>query len=111
MLCNPTTGLGYLVGPIVGGAFWRVTHRANLPLIEARDREFYNHIVKNRANPAAQSATNPVPDYYGMQVSITIRHLETNDVTGEKVGSLHQYRQWLRDQSKYKKKARWLEEE
>ena len=61
-----STGLGYLVGPIVGGTFWRMTHRANLPLIEARDREFYNHIVKNRANPAAQSATNPVPDYYGM---------------------------------------------
>ena len=29
---------------------------------------------------------------------------------GEKIGSLHAYRQWLRDQAKYKKKAKWLEE-
>ena len=56
------------MGPTIGNVFWRVTHGANLRLIEARDREFYNHIVKNRANPAAQSATNPVPDYYGKPV-------------------------------------------
>lgn len=34
-------------------------------LIEARDREFYRRIVKNRVDPTAQSATNPVPDFYG----------------------------------------------
>lgn len=26
---------------------------------------------------------------------------------GEKIGSLHQYRQWLRDQAKFRKKAAW----
>ena len=34
-------------------------------LIEARDREFHQRIVKNRVDPTAQSATNPVPDFYG----------------------------------------------
>jgi import inner membrane translocase subunit TIM23 len=36
-----------------------------MALIEARDREFHQHIVKNRVDPRAQSATNPVPDFYG----------------------------------------------
>ncbi|OBZ69185.1 Presequence translocated-associated motor subunit PAM17, mitochondrial [Grifola frondosa] len=47
-----------------------------------------SHIVKNRVDPTAQSATNPVPDFYG-----------------EKIGSLHDYRQWLRDQAKFRRKA------
>ncbi|KDQ14553.1 hypothetical protein BOTBODRAFT_55402 [Botryobasidium botryosum FD-172 SS1] len=86
-------GLGYLLGPVVGGSLWRMTHRRTLARIEARDREFHQHIVKNRVDPSRQSATNPVPDYYG-----------------EKIGSLHQYRQWLRDQAKYRRKAAWPEE-
>jgi import inner membrane translocase subunit TIM23 len=40
-----------------------------MALIEARDREFHQHIVKNRVDPTAQSATNPVPDFYGKQSS------------------------------------------
>jgi mitochondrial import inner membrane translocase subunit TIM23 len=58
-------GAGYLVGPIIGSALWRVTHRRTMALIEARDREFHLHIVRNRVDPTAQSATNPVPDFYG----------------------------------------------
>ncbi|PSR75379.1 hypothetical protein PHLCEN_2v9137 [Hermanssonia centrifuga] len=81
-------GLGYLIGPLVGSACWRLTHRRTMKLIEARDREFHKHIVRNRVDPTSQSATNPVPDFYG-----------------EKIGSLHSYRQWLRDQAKYKRKA------
>ncbi|KII88157.1 hypothetical protein PLICRDRAFT_140156 [Plicaturopsis crispa FD-325 SS-3] len=81
-------GLGYLLGPVIGSACWRMTHRRTMNLIEARDREFHQRIVKNRVDPTSQSATNPVPDYYG-----------------EKIGSLHQYRQWLRDQARYKRKA------
>ncbi|KAI0636458.1 Pam17-domain-containing protein [Trametes polyzona] len=81
-------GLGYLIGPIIGSTFWRLTHRRLMRLIEQRDKEFHQHIVKNRVDPTAQSATNPVPDYYG-----------------EKIGSLHDYRQWLRDQAKFRKKA------
>ncbi|EPS98987.1 hypothetical protein FOMPIDRAFT_1037209 [Fomitopsis schrenkii] len=86
-------GLGYLVGPIVGSNIWRMSHRRTMKLIEARDREFHQHIVNNRVDPAAQSATNPVPDFYG-----------------EGIGSLHDYRQWLRDQSRYKKKAYFSED-
>ncbi|KAI0034038.1 mitochondrial import protein Pam17 [Vararia minispora EC-137] len=89
-----TAGLGYLLGPIIGSQLWRTTHRRTLALIEAKDREFHAHIVKNRVDPTAQSATNPVPDFYG-----------------EKIGSLRDYRQWLRDQAKYKRKARWTEDE
>ncbi|EIW51814.1 Pam17-domain-containing protein [Trametes versicolor FP-101664 SS1] len=81
-------GLGYLLGPVIGSSIWRLTHRRTMKLIEQRDKEFHQHIVKNRVDPTAQSATNPVPDYYG-----------------EKIGSLHAYRQWLRDQSKFRKKA------
>jgi len=58
-------GGGYLLGPIIGSTLWRVTHRRTMALIEARDREFHQHIVKNRVDPTAQSATNPVPDFYG----------------------------------------------
>ncbi|CUA70222.1 Presequence translocated-associated motor subunit PAM17, mitochondrial [Rhizoctonia solani] len=86
-------GLGYLLGPLVGNSLWRMTHRQILPRIEARDAQFYQHIVKNRVDPSRQTATNPVPDFYG-----------------EKIGSLRDYRQWLRDQARYKKKAQWPEE-
>ncbi|KAL5529531.1 hypothetical protein ACEPAG_5516 [Sanghuangporus baumii] len=87
-------GIGYLLGPIIGSNFWRLTHRRSLTMIEARDREFHHHIVKNRVDPRAQSATNPVPDFYG-----------------EKIGSLRQYRQWLRDQARYKRKSTWIEDD
>ncbi|KAB5595575.1 Presequence translocated-associated motor subunit PAM17 [Ceratobasidium theobromae] len=86
-------GLGYLLGPTVGNSMWRMTHRQILPRIETRDAQFYQHIVKNRVDPSRQTATNPVPDFYG-----------------EKIGSLKDYRQWLRDQAKYKRKAQWPEE-
>jgi hypothetical protein len=59
-------GLGYLIGPLVGSSLWRLTHRRTLSLIEARDRDFHHHIVRNRVDPTRQSATNPVPDFYGM---------------------------------------------
>ncbi|KIM62030.1 hypothetical protein SCLCIDRAFT_120341 [Scleroderma citrinum Foug A] len=86
-------GLGYLVGPVIGSACWRLTHRRTMNLIEEKDREFHKRIVKNRVDPTAQSATNPVPDYHG-----------------EKIGSLHEYRQWLRDQAKFRRKAKFTEE-
>lgn len=58
-------GAGFLIGPTLGSAVWRVVHRNNLKLIDARDRQFYQHIAKNRVDPSLQSPTNPVPDYYG----------------------------------------------
>lgn len=32
-------------------------------------------------------------------------------LSGENIGSLKDYRQWLRDQNKYRRKAAWPEEE
>ncbi|KIO28365.1 hypothetical protein M407DRAFT_71847 [Tulasnella calospora MUT 4182] len=87
-------GLGWLFGPFIGGSFWRLSHRKSLAMIEERDLEFYRHIVKNRVDPSRQSPVNPVPDYYA----------------GEKVGSLKQYRQWLRDQARFRRKATLPEE-
>lgn len=66
---NSLTGIcaggGYLIGPVIGSALWRFMNRHTMRLIEARDQEFHRHIVKNRVDPSAQSATNPVPDFYG----------------------------------------------
>src|SRR5258706_5527533 len=65
-------GLGYLIGPLVGSSLWRLTHRRTMNLIEARDRDFHHHIVRNRVDPTRQSATNPVPDFYGMSISSSL---------------------------------------
>ncbi|KAF9014151.1 mitochondrial import protein Pam17 [Cyathus striatus] len=81
-------GMGYLVGPSIGTSLWRFSHRRILPQIDARDREFFHRIAKRRVDANLQSPTQPIPDYYG-----------------ERIGSLHEYRQWLRDQAKYRRKA------
>lgn len=78
---------GWLIGPSIGGAAFRLSKRGYLKQISAREKEFLQHIRKNRVDPSFQSFSNPVPDYYG-----------------EKIGSLKQYRQWLKDQRAYNKK-------
>ncbi|XP_006457823.1 hypothetical protein AGABI2DRAFT_64919 [Agaricus bisporus var. bisporus H97] len=85
--------VGAVVGPSLGTALWRMTHRNKVSLIDAKDREFYKRIAKNRVDATLQSPTSPIPDYYG-----------------EKIGSIHGYRQWLRDQSKYRRKVVLAEE-
>ncbi|POY76726.1 hypothetical protein BMF94_0318 [Rhodotorula taiwanensis] len=80
--------LGWLVGPTIGGGLWRLTHRRVGKAMEAKDKEFFKHVSRWRADPTRQSATNPAPDYYA-----------------EKVGSLRQYRSWLRDQNIFRRKA------
>ncbi|PPQ84064.1 hypothetical protein CVT25_003666 [Psilocybe cyanescens] len=86
-------GAGALAGPTIGASLWRFKNRNILSLMDKKDHDFYQRIAKNRVDAALQSPTHPVPDYYG-----------------EKIGSLHQYRQWLRDQAKYKRKALLPEE-
>ena len=56
-------------------------------LLPQKDRDFYHRISKHRSDPTGQSATNPVPDYYG-----------------ERIFSVKGYKQWLKDQRKFKKK-------
>ncbi|KOS15908.1 mitochondrial import protein pam17 [Malassezia pachydermatis] len=82
------TGLGWLVGPSIGTAVWSLMHRSKAAQMATRDREFFQHIRKMRADPTRQVMHNPLPDYYG-----------------EKIGSLHQYRKWLRDQQIFRRKA------
>lgn len=65
-------------------------------LIEKRDKEFHEHIVKNRVDPTRQSATNPVPDYYGESCRAVKRPpilISSFRHKGEKIGSLHDYKQ------------------
>ncbi|KAJ3725156.1 mitochondrial import protein Pam17-domain-containing protein [Lentinula raphanica] len=83
-------GVGYLVGPTLGAFLWRQlpSSRRYGNLIDKKDKEFYERIAKNRVDVTLQSPTSPVPDYYG-----------------EKVGSLREYRKWLRDQNKYRRKV------
>ncbi|KAJ4487594.1 mitochondrial import protein Pam17 [Lentinula aciculospora] len=83
-------GVGYLVGPTLGAFLWRSLPSSKRygSLIDKKDKEFYKRIAKNRVDVTLQSPTSPVPDYYG-----------------EKIGSLHQYRKWLRDQNKYRRKV------
>ncbi|KAF3914620.1 hypothetical protein AA313_de0201555 [Arthrobotrys entomopaga] len=78
---------GWLIGPVAGTQAFKLMNRRWLPEITKKEKEFFNHIKKNRVDPSFQSFSNPVPDYYG-----------------EKIGSLSQYRQWLKDQRAYNRK-------
>ncbi|KAK6343971.1 TIM23 complex component [Orbilia brochopaga] len=78
---------GWLIGPVVGTQAFKLANRRWLSEITRKEKEFFDHIRKNRVDPSFQSFSNPVPDYYG-----------------EKIGSLSQYRQWLKDQRAYNRK-------
>lgn len=81
-------GIGWLLGRPIGIALWKCFYSNRSKLIQEKEREFYLHIQKNRVDPRYQSINNPVPDYYG-----------------EKIGSISDYRRWLRDCRAYRKKA------
>ncbi|GAA5931619.1 Pam17p [Sporobolomyces koalae] len=81
-------GLGWLAGPILGSTIWKAVHRKGVKSIEAKDKDFFAHVVKNRADASRNSVANPIPDYYA-----------------EKVGSLKDYRHWLRDQRTFMRKS------
>ncbi|KAF9433117.1 TIM23 complex component [Entomortierella beljakovae] len=80
--------VGLAMGPVVGNMAFRMTHSKAKPLVDMMDKEFYKHIVKNRADPTSNSVRNPVPDYYG-----------------EKIKSVSEYRKWLRKQREFRRKA------
>ncbi|CCD22261.1 Pam17p NDAI_0A01030 [Naumovozyma dairenensis CBS 421] len=81
--------LGYLFGPLFGSQLFKLTHRKSLNEFNLKNKEFLKHIIENRVDASSQSFSNPVPDYYG-----------------ERVGSLKEYRQWLRDCHSYARKAK-----
>ncbi|KAG5355009.1 Presequence translocated-associated motor subunit PAM17 [Yarrowia sp. B02] len=76
--------LGSLLGPTIGQFIFKATNSKQWPAFLMKETDFLSHIQKNRVNPRYQSVSNPVPDYYG-----------------EKIGSLKDYRRWLRDCAKY----------
>ena len=52
-----------------------------------KEKDFFARIKKHRVDPSSQSMSNPVPDYYG-----------------EKIGSVAQFRNWMKDQRAFNKK-------
>ncbi|GME71588.1 unnamed protein product [Ambrosiozyma monospora] len=84
-----TSCIGYVVGPpLLGDPLFRLLNRSQFKSFRVKQKLFLQHISKMRVDASRQSMNNPVPDYYG-----------------EKIGSLNDYRQWLRDCNEYRRKA------
>ncbi|KAI8393969.1 mitochondrial import protein Pam17-domain-containing protein [Radiomyces spectabilis] len=79
---------GFLAGPVFADAFFKLLNRKYVPEMDQRDKEFYEHIKRNRADARLNSIRNPVPDYYG-----------------EKIKSVADYRSWLRKQREHYRKG------
>ncbi|KAG2218362.1 hypothetical protein INT45_012504 [Circinella minor] len=79
---------GFMIGPMVGNLIFKAMNNKIAPAMDARDKEFYEHIKANRADARLNSIRNPVPDYYG-----------------EKIQSVHDYRSWLRKQREHYRKG------
>ncbi|SCV03535.1 LANO_0G04720g1_1 [Lachancea nothofagi CBS 11611] len=80
---------GYLLGPILGTTIFKMRQKSNLTEYNQKTKAFLRHVIDNRVDSSSQSFSNPVPDYYG-----------------EKIGSVGEYRQWLRDCHGFRRKAR-----
>jgi import inner membrane translocase subunit TIM23 len=63
-------GLGYLIGPEVSSQLWRFRHRKMITLINDKDRQFHEHIKRKRADFSLRSLNNPVPDFYGVYMTL-----------------------------------------
>ncbi|KAF2003551.1 mitochondrial import protein Pam17, partial [Amniculicola lignicola CBS 123094] len=74
-------GVGWLIGPVFGGWVFNVMNSGVRGDIERKEKAFYDRIKAHRVDPTSSSIANPVPDYYG-----------------EKIGSVADYRKWLKDQ-------------
>ncbi|KAI9468102.1 MAG: mitochondrial import protein Pam17 [Benjaminiella poitrasii] len=79
---------GFLLGPVVGNTFFKLMNGKVVSAMDQRDKEFYEHIKRNRADARLNSIRNPVPDYYG-----------------EKIQSVQDYRAWLRKQREHYRKG------
>lgn len=87
ILC--TGFIGFMFGPsLIGDPLFSVLNRNTMATYRIKQKLFLKHIAKMRVDASRQSMNNPVPDYYG-----------------EKIGSLNDYRQWLRDCNEYRRKA------
>lgn len=82
-------GFGYLLGPFLGTALFNVFNKSKLHGFKAKDQVFLQKVKAKRVDPSSQSFSNPVPDYYG-----------------ERIYSLNNYKQWLRDCNGFRRKAK-----
>lgn len=88
ILC--TGFVGFMLGPaVIGDPLFAIINRKNMATFRIKQKLFLKHVAKMRVDASRQSMNNPVPDYYG-----------------EKIGSLKDYRQWLRDCNEYRRKAK-----
>ncbi|KAH9818574.1 presequence translocated-associated motor subunit PAM17 like protein [Teratosphaeria destructans] len=80
---------GWLCGPSFGNAGFQMwaARKGWAKAIVDKEKNFYRRIKTNRADPSASSPQNPIPDYYG-----------------EKIGSVKDYRRWLKDQRAFNRK-------
>ncbi|KAF9992320.1 TIM23 complex component [Entomortierella chlamydospora] len=83
--------VGLAAGPMVGNMIFRAVNSKSKPLVDRMDKEFFKHIVKNRADPSTNSLSAPIPDFYG-----------------EKIKSVSEYRSWLRKQREYRRKTQFF---
>ena len=81
-------GVGYLLGGFIGRPVFNMINRTKIQQFKVKDRQFLERIKANRADPLRSLVANPVPDYYG-----------------EKIYTLNDYKQWLRDCNAFKRKA------
>lgn len=79
---------GYLVGPTIGVKIFNMKNSKILPQFMVKEQAFLQRVKKNRVDPSSQSFSNPVPDYYG-----------------ERIYSLENYKQWLRDCNAFRRKT------
>ncbi|KAL8800583.1 MAG: hypothetical protein Q9182_005094 [Xanthomendoza sp. 2 TL-2023] len=82
-----TGGVGWLLGPFVGEGVFRGVYRREWGRMAEKEKDFYARIRKYRVDPSLASYSNPLPDYYG-----------------EKIGSVQDFRTWMRDQRAYNRK-------
>ncbi|KAF2090805.1 Pam17-domain-containing protein [Saccharata proteae CBS 121410] len=81
-------GVGWLMGPTLGNGVFALMYRGLGRQVADKEREFYARLKKYRVDPTSSSLANPVPDYYG-----------------EKIGSVANYRRWLKDQRAFNLKV------
>ncbi|GAB7357226.1 hypothetical protein MBLNU459_g8207t1 [Dothideomycetes sp. NU459] len=79
--------VGWLMGPFLGTAVFKIWKSSATVEFARKEKDFYTHIKRYRADPASSSVNNPVPDYYG-----------------EKISSVSDYRRWLKDQRAFNRK-------
>lgn len=82
-------GFGYLLGPFLGTSVFNLLNRSKLNQFNIKHKVFLQKIQIKRVDPSTQSFSNPVPDYYG-----------------ERIYSLKDYRQWLRDCNGFRRKSK-----